>query len=215
MKCSILNVTGKDKIELVAGFPVRNHSRNEAPIQGQRPTVLLGRSYQVGNIFQTFEQSVGLDIPLSNELIRSPESVNFGRLIDAAYLPTPGGECFTPDDSQNPGQLLSLCVQGYRQIELLDCEGVEILREADATVHSAYFTDRARAYLLHLLPGSRFTVSYGVPRQEVTLHKGDRWWQLSYWFPFESKEWITEYFDLEVSLPEGQEEIACRWKNLD
>ncbi|HMO22389.1 MAG TPA: hypothetical protein PKC98_15635, partial [Candidatus Melainabacteria bacterium] len=66
-----------------------------------------------------------------------------------------------------------------------------------------------------LLPGSRFTVSYGVPRQEVTLHKGDRWWQLSYWFPFESKEWITEYFDLEVSLPEGEEEIACRWKNLD
>ena len=215
MKCSILNVTGKDKIELVAGFPVRNHTPYQESQKGQRPTVLLGRSYQVGNIFQTFEESVGLDIPLSDRLIRSPESVNFGRLIDAAYSPTPGGECFTPDDSQNPGQLLSLCVQGYRQIELLDREGVEILREADATVHSAYFTDRARAYLLLLRPGSRFTVSYGVPRQEVTLNKGDSWWQFSFWFPFETREWITEYFDLEVSLPEGDGEITCRWKNLD
>ena len=52
MKCFHLTISAIDKHELVAGFPYMAISR-------QRPSIVVGRTYKVGDIFKEWEEFKG------------------------------------------------------------------------------------------------------------------------------------------------------------
>lgn len=201
MKCSSLRITGagEDRFDVIAGLPVQTE-------EGKRPSILVGRSYQVGNAFQTFDESIGVRLSLTDELIRSPESMNLDRLLRGVFRPAVAdGDSDVIDievfGGEDQGHLLSLCVEGYRDLQVrFNSPEVELLCEADVTLSGAYFVDRGTAYLLALKPGAKITMSYGVPEKEVTVHQGDKWWHLTRWLPYETSEWVTRFHDIEVSL---------------
>lgn len=211
MKCSSLNITGtsENRFDVIAGLPVSSE-------EGKRPVILVGRSYKVGNLFQSFDDVIGAQVPLTDELIRSPESMNLDRLIRGVFRPASNDassgdvvdvEVFGGEDE---GHLLNLCVSGYRDLRIqFSSPETELLVESDVTLSGAYFSDRGTAYLLALKPGARITVSYGVAEKEVTLHQGDKWWQLSHWMPYETTDWVTRFHDIEISLEEDGR-INCR-----
>ena len=204
MKCFNLSISGPAEHVLAAGIPVWTES--------DRPSIIVGRTYEVGNIFETLTRVKGDLVPLTDALIHAPAATNVGRLIEARYLDSDGGSVDVAD-GENQSVLVKVCINGYARLEYRQtvadaAEDFSILREADATLSGAYFTDQAKAFLLELKPGSEVTFTYYKYRKVVSTVQGDKWWQLSRWFPYENSSWVIGGHDIKLAY-DGKT-VTCR-----
>ena len=201
MKCFDVKITAPDKLSVVAGLPVWT--------QSERPSIFVGRTYEVGNVFQTEERVRGELIPFTDTLIQSPTSMNVNRLIDARYVDISTGSVDIPLDETGDTALVHVRVSGYKDLQMQSSlEDLGLLRSADVSFHSTYFTDSGMAYLFELKKGTKLVFGYGQSKKVKTEVQGDKWWQLSRWFPYTESSWIVEYHDVEVFF--DGETVICQ-----
>lgn len=201
MKCFDVQVTGPAKNSVVAGLPVWTKS--------DRPSVFVGRTYEFGNVFHREEVVRGELIPFTDVLIQSPTSINLNRLIDGRYVDIGSGAMDVSFDEDQDSVLVHICVEGYRELQLqAELESFGLLKSADVTYHGSYVTDRAQAFLFELKRDTKLVFGYGVPKKIKTEVNGDKWWQLSRWFPYTEESWIVEFHDFEVFF--DGETVICQ-----
>lgn len=201
MKCYTLTITGTGKEpSLLAGMRVFSES--------ERPAIVVGRVYELGNIFSTSEVVKGKLVDLSNALIETPEATSLNRLIKARFNPSRGGSIDVETGETGDDILLNLMVEGYWKLEVEAGENCRILTKADATLHGAYHTNRAHGYLASIAAGGSLLVRYGVTRKVVTTTSSDSIWHFSHWFPQEEVSWEVDYHDFVIGY-DGTE-VTCQ-----
>lgn len=192
MKCFHLTISAIDKHELVAGFPIWN--------QSPRPSIVVGRTYKVGDIFKEWEEFKGALIPVSDALIQSPGAVNLDRLIDCSVSQAGDSLMLDASEGENGNALVLINFTGYRELDAGNTVDASVVHDQDATLASAYFIDRAHSYLAIIANGGSIRFSYG--KRKVVIHRivGDAWYQWSYWFPYDVSTPIVEHTGLEISF---------------
>lgn len=201
MKCFDVKITGPDKTSVVAGIPVWT--------QSERPSIFVGRTYEVGNLFQTEERVRGELVPFTDVLIQSPGSMNLNRLIDARYVDIAGGSIDASLGESPDSALVHICVSGYKDLQVqTTLEDYGLMRSADVSYFGSYYTDRARAFIFELKRGTKLVFGYGRSKKVITEVQGDKWWQLSRWFPYTDESWIVEFHNIEVSF--DGETVVCQ-----
>lgn len=204
MKCYTLTITGTGKkpFDLLAGMRVWTAS--------ERPAIVVGRVYELGNIFSTSEVVKGKLVDLSNGLIETPEATSLNRLIKARFNPSCGGSIDVETGVTGDDILLNLLVEGYWQIEVEPGNACQILKKADGTLHGAYHTNRAHGALISIAEGGTLLVRYGLTRKVVTTRGSENVWHFSHWFPQQDVSWAVDYHDFIVSY-DGKE-LSCQLK---
>ncbi|MBK9141368.1 MAG: hypothetical protein IPM23_02655 [Candidatus Melainabacteria bacterium] len=190
MKCHSLSITGKSDFALVSGMRVWTGS--------QRPAVILGRTYELGNIFRTEEVARGELIMFSDSLIEAPASTNLNRLITAGF-DAKSGTLTAPDKSDEGTILLNLLLDGFHKADIETGPDCTILREADASYFGSYSTHRARGHLMSIAPGGSFMARFGLTRRTVSVYRSEHWWHLSHWFPQQMESHDIAYSEFEVT----------------